>query len=140
MLHKIVWIVCLIIVIKSSCGNNSGPLHIYQANTFPIIVTHAHVIQLIDVADLYAIPKTVLDGGGRSLGGGWGSLCSTIVDGATISPTRPLLRNSVHARNTNIIKKLSRAWPLFKIIEMFSTCVGRLRCISTRLGTDVTSI
>lgn len=132
--------VCLIIVIKPGRGDQSGSLHVYQADTFPVVITHVH---FVDVSNLNTVPERVLE-----LGDGGGSMRgSRRVQNTTASPARlgtgtvvVRSRNGVQIIDTDTIEKLSRAWPLFKIIEMFSTCVGWLRCVPARLRAPVAAV
>lgn len=130
--------VCLIIVIKSGGSDQPGSLHVYQANTFPTVVTHINVIQLICDSN-----RTPVLGSRLRAAQLLDKMLRVVINPAVgLTTTAGAPRNGggrcrrrtgnggqvVHAYI--IIKKLSRTWPLFKIIERFSTCVGRLRVAS----------
>lgn len=130
--------VCLIIVIKSGGSDQPGSLHVYQANTFPTVVTHINVIQLIcdsnrttvrssrlDTAQLLEKLRVVVN---PRMSEGLATTRAPEIGGGYCYRRTGNGGQVVHAYI--IIKKLSRTWPLFKIIERFSTCVGRLRVAS----------
>lgn len=125
--------VCLIRVIEFGGSDQSGcPLHVYQANTFPTVTTYTQVTNIFHVIqcdpgrhvhrpNVFAPLATAED--------------RLEVDGYVFRGTfvRRRAFGGGRTRFVIIIERLSRTGPLFKIIEMFSTCVGRLG----RVGSDL---